>query len=371
MADILIYALTGLGVACAFQLFYWLFFMFRLRRHPERSTKNFPVSVVICAKNEAHNLSELIPQLYKQEYLDFQIVVVDDCSTDETPLTLATLKKEYPSLYYTTIPLDNVYRHGKKLAVTIGIRAAKHEHMMFIDADCRPTSTRWLREMADAYIDGKEMVIGYGKYAKEAGFLNFFIRFETFFNAVQYFGFAKAMKPFMGVGRNMSYTHKLYDASSKFRNNIGILSGDDDMFVSEMGTRANTAICYTPDGQTISEPCHTWGEWVTQKARHLSTSPYYPKKIKTMLGLEIITRQLFFFGVIALLLLGDDMTKIITASMWALREIVMYTSLIIAQKRMGEKGFWPYTLIMDIIVPWIQAFVWLWSVTSKHRDTWK
>ncbi|MCQ2204037.1 MAG: glycosyltransferase [Bacteroidales bacterium] len=345
--------------------------MFRIRRHPERSTKGEPMSVIICAKNEASNLKELIPMLYNQDFREFQVIVVDDCSTDDTPMVLAELKSRYPDFYYTSIPIDSIFRHGKKLAVTVGIKAAKHERMVFIDADCRPCSNRWLRELSDNYLDGKEMVIGYGKYEKEKGFLNFFIRFETFWNAVQYFGYAVAWRPFMGVGRNMTYTKSLYNQSSKFRRSLQVLSGDDDMFVSEVGTRKNTAICYTPESHTTSEPQHTWNDWVAQKSRHLTTAPYYPTPIKIMLGLEVVTRQLMLLGTIGLLIFGDMDVKIIAASIWAVREIVMHISLGLAQRRMGEKGLWQHTMIMDILVPWIQAFVWLRSVTSKHRDTWK
>lgn len=371
MTEILIYFTSALGAIFAFQLFYWAFFMFRLRKHPERSTKSQPLSIIICAKNEASNLEELIPLLFKQDYLEFQVIVVDDCSTDDTAMVLARFKAQYPCFYYTSIPIDSQFKHGKKLAVTVGIKAAKYERMVFIDADCRPSSEKWLRELSDNYLEGKEMVIGYGKYGKEKGFLNFFIRFETFWNAVQYFGYAVAWRPFMGVGRNMTYTKTLYNQSSKFRKSLQVLSGDDDMFVSEVGTRQNTAICYTADSHTVSEPEHSWSSWVAQKARHLTTAPYYPWAIKVMLGLEVATRQIALFGTIALLIWGDDMTRIIVGSMWGLRQIVMHISLGLAQKRMGESGLWQYTMLMDILVPWIQAFVWLWSIISKHRDTWK
>lgn len=372
MTDINIYLLTIISSAFVFQTFYWLFFMFRIRKHPERSTKCQPLSVIICAKNEADNLSQLIPLLYEQDYREYQIVVVDDCSTDDTPMVLARLKVAYPNLYYTSIPTDSKFRHGKKLAVTVGIKAAQYERMVFIDADCRPCTKNWLREISDSYIDGKQMIIGYGKYAYEKGFLNLFIRFETFWNAVQYFGYAKAFRPFMGVGRNISYTKQLYEQSSKFRSSLKLLSGDDDMFVSEVGTRNNTSICYTADSHTISEPKHTWQDWMTQKARHLTTAPYYPWSVKTLLALEIVSRQLLIWGsIIALIISADNNILIAIASIWLVREITMHTSMILAQYHMGEKKLWYYTLPMDIIMPWIQAFVWIWSIISKHRDTWK
>lgn len=371
MSQIEIYTIVTLSVLSAFQFFYWSFFMFRIRKRKAKGDNMPPISIIVCAKNEAYNLTQLVPMLFSQNYKKYQVVVVDDCSTDDTALELAELKARYPDLYYTSIPVDKKFHHGKKLAITLGIKAAVHEHLVFIDADCRPASNDWLTEIGSSYTDGKEIVIGYGRYAKERGFLNFFIRFETFWNAVQYFGYAVAWRPFMAVGRNMSYTKTLYNQSSKFRYNIGVLSGDDDMFVSEMGTRRNTAVCYSQPSHTESEPKHTWKSFFEQKARHLSTAPYYNGGIKTMLSLEVITRQLLFFGIILTLVFGGDVLRIVAASLWFVRQVLMHTSLGIAQSRMGERGLWPYTLVMDIIVPYIQALCWLWNLTTKHRDTWK
>lgn len=306
-----------------------------------------------------------------QRYRDFEVIVVNDASEDDSLMVLAQLKTEFPQLYYTSIPIDRKFSHGKKLAITVGIKAAKHEHLVFIDADCAPVSDKWLSEIASKYGDKKHLVIGYGKYAKRRGFLNFFIRYETFFNAVQYFGYAVALRPFMGVGRNLSYTKTLYDTSSKFRNNLKILSGDDDMFVSEVGTRANTAICFSPAAHTISEPKTTWGDWMEQKARHLTTAPLYPKSIKLMLGLEVFTRQLLFLMSLFMLLTCSEIVQIVVTSALLFRMIVIYSSLYIASRRMGEKKLWAMTLFMDVIVPWIQAIIWLRNLISKRTDIWK
>lgn len=346
--------------------------MFRIKKHVEEAVYHRePVSVLVCAKNEAENLRKNIPLLLSQDYYKFQIVVVDDCSTDDTQMVLATLKNEYPQLYYTTIPIDNKFQHSKKLAVTVAIKAAKYEHLIFIDADCRPATNQWIREIMIHYNGEHQMVLGYGKYEKYKGFLNFFIRYETFYNAIVYFGYAVAYKPFMGVGRNLSYTKSLFENSSKFRNNLSILSGDDDMFVSEMGTRKNTDICTVYTSHTISEPKKTWRDWVEQKSRHLTTAPFYKKGIKFLLGFEAISRQIIIFLGLYLLIFGNELTTIIVASTLFLRYILLYTSLIISSKRMNEKGFWPYTIFMDIIVPWIECWATIYSKISKKRDTWR
>ena len=173
--------------------------------------------------------------------------MVDDCSTDDTLMKLAEARERYPQLYYTSIPIDNHFKHGKKLAVTVGIKAARYDHLVMTDADCVPASTHWLEAIAQSFTEGKQLVIGYGKYRPTHGLLNYIIRYEAFWNAVQYFGFALSFRPFMGVGRNMSYTRSLYDNGSKYRCNIKILSGDDDLFIAE-----NSKHNYSIKGISIS-----------------------------------------------------------------------------------------------------------------------
>lgn len=366
--------LIGIGVVLAFQLFYWAFFMFRVRiRKIDIPDARPAVSVIVCAKNESDNLRNNIPLIMEQKYPEMQVIVVDDCSTDDTLLVLSELRTRYPDLYYTSIPVDTKFTHGKKLAVTVGIKAAKYEKIVFIDADCKPASEHWLTSLIEGYSsENIELVLGYGRYERTRGFLNFFIRFETFWNTVQYFGFARAMRPFMGVGRNMSYTKSLYDKSSKFRHHIGIMSGDDDLFISEMGRRDNTAIVAKPESQTISQAKRTWLEWFEQKSRHIKTSSLYPFSVKMMLGAELFSRFLIYLlPLVALWMIDDRMLLIIVGSAVLVRWILMHIALGIAHKRMGEKGLWWWAVPMEIVVPLVQSSVVIYSKLSKRNDIWR
>ena len=372
MESVELYAVVAFGVVAILQIFYQSFFMLRMRGRKEFSDKRPPLSIVVCARNEGGNISRLIDSLMQQKYPEFQVVVVDDCSTDDTLMQLAEAHQRYPQLYYTSIPIDNHFKHGKKLAVTVGIKAAKYQHLVMTDADCVPSSDRWLESIAQAYTEGKQLVIGYGKYRKIGGLLNYIIRYEAFWNAVQYFGFAVAFRPFMGVGRNMSYKRELYDASSKYRCNIKVLSGDDDLFISEMGTRANTSIVFSADSQTVSEPKHTWSQWVAQKARHLQTASYYPKSVSSILMLEQITRQLTIWGGVVLLICMPNVIILSSvASALFVREVLIYISLYRAQKLMGERGLWGAAIIMDTLLPWIQLLAWICGQSTKKNTKWR
>ncbi|SMO84907.1 Glycosyltransferase, catalytic subunit of cellulose synthase and poly-beta-1,6-N-acetylglucosamine synthase [Saccharicrinis carchari] len=321
-----LYALISLLVLLLIQLFYYLFFYTRLGGYIKKTTntpaKDFaypPFSIIICARNESQNLLRNLPAVLQQDYpASFEVVVVNDASVDDSAEVLTRLKTKYNHLYSTHIPYDEKFRHGKKLALTIGVRAAKHEHLLFTDADCEPAGKYWLKTMAQGFSDGKELVLGVGAHKKEKGFINLWQRYDTFQIAVQYLSFALRGVPYMGVGRNIAYKKSLFLKNGGFRKHQHMLSGDDDLFVRDTATRHNVAIVCDPQSFTFSESVKNFTEWKHQKRRHLTTSPFYKSGIKFLLGLEAIARQLFwgialfsvFFSNFALIFIGVIITKL-------------------------------------------------------------
>jgi len=169
-----------------------------------------PVSVVICARNEAENLEKYLPMILEQDYPDFEVIVVNDCSDDETEDVLKKLKEKYPHLRTTFLKEQEKFWHGKKLALTVGIKAARNEWLLLTDADCAPSSNEWIKIMASHFSDDKAIVLGYGGYLEYPGLLNRLIRYEAAFVALQYFSYALCRMPYMGVGRNLAYRKSLF-----------------------------------------------------------------------------------------------------------------------------------------------------------------
>lgn len=366
-----IYIIAILGVAWLTQVLYYLLIMARtLRKKPAVATTGKPpVSIVICAKNEQENLERNLPLVLNQNYPNFQVVVVNDCSEDDTEMVLARFKQTYQHLYYTTIPVDKKFFHGKKLALTIGIKAAQHELMLLTDADCAPATPEWLSAMTSHFTPGKELVLGYGKYKREKGFLNMLIRYETFWNAIQYMGHAMAAKPFMAVGRNIAYTKSLFNKGSQFRNSLTLASGDDDLFVMEAGTCQNTTICFEPKAQTISLAAKTLEEWLVQKARHLSTAAKIPFTTKVLLGTEIFSRQIFYLLTLYSLIFNTFAPIVI--GLFLSRLLLIHVIIFKAAQRFEEKGMSFVALLMDLLIPWFQAMAWLFKFFGGKRNKWR
>ena len=366
-----IYIIAALGLAWMAQILYYLLIMNRVvtkKTTPSPNDKP-PVSVIICAKNEQENLENNLPLILNQNYPNFQVIVVNDCSEDDTELVLARFKQNHQNLYFTSIPVDKKFFHGKKLALTIGIKAAKHEHLLLTDADCSPASNDWLAGMTANFTSGKELVIGYGKYKREKGFINALVRYETLWNAMQYMGHAIATKPFMAVGRNIAYTKTLFNKSSQFRNSLTIASGDDDLFVMEAGTKKNSTVCFSPEAQTISVAVKTLDEWLIQKSRHLSTAFRIPFTTKFLMGTEIISRQLFYLITLYCLIFNTFVPVVIGIFLCRLLliQIIFYK----AARQFDEKGISFAVLPMDLLIPWYQALAWLYKYFVGNKYKWR
>lgn len=194
--------------------------------HLEIETSNEPISVIICAKNEDDNLTEFLPKILTQNYLNFEVIVVNDCSNDNTEHVIDEYAKIFSNLRKANIKEDSYYKHGKKFAMLVGIKAATHNRLVFIDADCYPTSNNWLSQMAAGFTTNKQIVLGYGAYEKQSGILNKLIRFDTFCIASNYLSAAIKNKPYMGVGRNLAYTKDLFFKQNGFKSHYHINSGD-------------------------------------------------------------------------------------------------------------------------------------------------
>lgn len=253
------------------------------------------VSVVIAAWNELENLKELLPILEAQQYPDFEIVVADDRSHDGTYDYLLFNEGGYSKVNFVRIESLPAHFTAKKFAVTMGIKKATKEIILLTDADCRPTSEHWIDTMVAQLEGGKDIVLGYSPYSFEDSRLNSLIRYETFQTALQYLSFAKANTPYMGVGRNLMYRRELFWVGNGFLNHQELLGGDDDLFVNEVSNKRNVAICISEEAQMYSEPKKTWGEWITQKRRHLSVGKRYKFRDKFLLGSLALSQLLCWF----------------------------------------------------------------------------
>jgi cellulose synthase/poly-beta-1,6-N-acetylglucosamine synthase-like glycosyltransferase len=352
------------------QLFYYWFFFRHLAFYKEGSkekSQQHPVSIIICARDEANNLVKNFPGVLVQTYPStHEVIVINHNSQDETRYLLEEFKKTFKGLHLVNLEQEAKGIPGKKYPLSIGIKEAKHEIILLTDADCVPASEFWLQKMQDGFTDGVEVVLGYGAYNKKPGMLNRLIRFETFHTALQYLSYAIAGVPYMGVGRNLSYKKGLFLNNKGFSSLNHVPGGDDDLFVNKVANRTNTRVVIDPEAFTLSEPRKNWAEWTQQKNRHFSTAKFYKTSHKFLLGLYTFSHFLFYPLMILSIIFFDWRIALGVFGIRFLSQAIIYSK---AMQRLQEKDLFAWWWLLDIWM-FFYYIIFAPAIWKKPKKTW-
>ncbi len=364
--------LVSFGLILLVQLYYYLYYYIRIvfkKKKLATNNRKEPVSVIICARNEQENLEKYLPSILNQKYPDYEVIVVNDCSEDESEFVLERLQKKYSHLRTTTIKQDDKFYHSKKLALTIGIKAAKNELLLLTDADCQTESDMWIDKMQERFTNKKDIVLGYGGYFREKKLINNLIRFDTLFIAIQYLTFAAARKPYMGVGRNLAYKKSIFFKNKGFAKHHHLESGDDDLFISEVANKNNTVVQIDHLAITRSVAEESFSNWFKQKRRHTTTGIYYRFGTKWRIFCENISR-VFYYPLFVLSLIWFKEYYLFILGAFLFRTVIQLTIYKVAMKRLNEKYLLLPSLFYDFIMPYLNfSFVLANYFTTKRK--WK
>lgn len=320
------------------------------------------VSVIICAREESENLRRNLTAVLEQDYPQFEVIVINDGNTDESEDYLTLLEEKYPHLYHSFVPDSSRYISRKKLAVTLGIKASKHDWLVFTDADCQPQSNQWLRLMARNFTSRTQVVLGYSGYERGKGWLHKRACFDNLFTSMRYLGFALARSPYMGIGRNMAYRKELFYQQKGFSAHLNLQRGHDDLFINHIATADNTRVETDADATVRMQPVRRAKDWREEKIGYASTARLYHGVQRWLAGFETLTRLAFYTAWISALVVGILHFHWLAAGIAFFAFLLRFTmqAVIINKtaKDLGEKRRYYFTLpVFDLLQP-MQSLRW-------------
>ena len=321
-----------------------------------------PVSVIICAREESENLRRNLSAVLEQDYPQFEVIVINDGNTDESEDYLTLLEEKYPHLYHSFVPDSSRYISRKKLAVMLGIKASKHDWLVFTDAKCLPQSNQWLRLLARNFTSRTQVVLGYSGYERGKGWLHKRVCFDNLFTSMRYLGFALAGSPYMGIGRNLAYRKELFYQQKGFSAHLNLQRGDDDLFINHVATADNTRVETDVNATMRLQPVLRAKDWREEKIGYASTARLYHGAQRWIAGLETSTRLAFYGTWIAAVVTGilnfHWLTAGIAFSIFLLRYTLQAFIINNTAKDLDEKRRYYFTLpVFDLLQP-VQSLRW-------------
>jgi glycosyltransferase involved in cell wall biosynthesis len=361
------------GVCLIIQLLYhWGLFskvaFYKRNARPKLDEELEPVSVVLCARDAYEHLTELIPALLRQDYPDFEIVVVNDCSDDETEEYLKDLERNETKVKPVQLKQHLNFFNGKKFPLSMGIKSAQHDLIVLTDCNCMPVNEQWLRSVVNRYNSRTEIVIGYSPYVQKKSTLNRLMRFDAMQNGLLYLSAALNRHAYMGIGKNLSYRKELFYRNQGFISHYTTTVGEDDLFINQVATKKNTEVLIDAENAILTTPTNSFKLWMRQKSSRYSTVPKYNGRARLMLSLFYVSQFLFYVSFIALLALcANPAFSITNGAVFYIPILVFFfllrfgTQLFIyhkASKRLGEKGLLPGLILYDFLFaflsPWLR-----------------
>ena len=267
-------------------------------------TNSIGISVIITAKNEAKNLKMNLTFILNQDYPNFQVVVVDNGSTDNTRDVLDNFKSKHANLYVTFIPIGSEKVNDKKLALTVGIKAAKHDILLFTEPDTKPLTKRWVYEYAKAFNTDKKVVLGSCQLEMDKTISNKFILFDNLFLGIKYLSLALIKRPYMGIGRNMAFRKNLFFENKGFSSILNIEDGEDNVFINKIATKENVAVLISAESRVVSNVVDSFSIWRNIKTRYLTTQKHISLNVTRILKFEVFSRFGFYLLFATLSIIG-------------------------------------------------------------------
>jgi len=369
LASIILLSLLALFVAI--QVAYHLNIYGRFIKKTEHNESDYNwqgVSIVIAARSEYDNLQKLVPVLLEQDYPNYEILIVDDASCDGTTGYLEELEKMHPKIrgVFVTEEMKRNYQ-GKKLALSLGIKAAQNDIILLTDADCLPNSNQWIKHMVRPFHQsaGTEIVLGYSPFSKQGGMVNIISRMDNLYTGMTYFSYAMKKDPYMGVGRNLAYKRSLFFKHKGFASHLHIAPGDDDLFVQDAANSNNTEICLHPDGFVFTASKSNFGDWFSQKKRHNFVGKYYKFNHRFKLGMMALTHGLLWLTFIANAFKPESFG-------WAISLILLYWAIKwplvhLGFKKLKQSGMSLWIPIFDVLYVGYNAVFGLVAVFGKQK----
>jgi len=362
-------------------LFYWIvlakpyYYMHNIASGRLHSpTAKPPVSVIVYLKSSKQDLEQFLSNILEQDYPEFEVIIVTDSILDVDEEILKRLKNQYENLYSTHVPGNTKNVSRKKLALTLGIKAAKYDKLLFTESDSRLRTTDWIFSMVRHFSDAKTVVLGFSALESTENLSHRFMEYDYFFSNLQMISCALLNKPYTGNGRNLAYSEEHFIEQRGFVKHRILQHGEDDLFINDIATGDNTAVELSISSVTIAK-ISDFQDWKRQKTDRMLTQYFYKRGPVAFWRLESYTRIGFYAALIACLILGFPylsqqylLLPEIALTCFVIRfssQLFIINNIL---KHLHLEKFYSTILLFDVLQPFVNLYFYIYRFLKGKKN---
>lgn len=351
-------------VVTSIQIIYYLLFSSILIKNKKEViiSNEYPISVIVYNKNNGDSLKNNLPTLLNQEYSKFEILIVDSGTDSGTKELIADFIIKYKNLKIIKVENNEAFWGNKKYALTLGIKAAQYDHLLFTDAKTKILSRDWITKMSSNFSETKTINIGYQKFSKKDSFLNLLVRFENLITGIQCFSFIKINSPFMAFGDNLAFNKKAFFDVKGFIDHIKIPNGVGDLFIRDAATKKNITHTLSAKSFVENDAPNSMSSWFASLKSTKSLQKHYKIKQRILLYTFSVTKLLFYlFGIISLFFFSWKITLPIVLFYFLIQFVVIG----LTAKKLNDFDVIFFLPILEISLILIQISIFIAKLFSK------
>lgn len=281
-------------------VYYLLFIRFAFKKHPNcEKNVNTPVSVIVYSKNEQEKLKGFLQQFEKQTHVNYELILINNASSDDTRYIFEDYQRTHPNVSIVNVVNNENFWGSRKYALTLGIKKAKFENLLFTTVASHFESKNWITENIGLFGGANQIVLGHSYFNNKKGFLNHLVRFSELMSNIQNYGWGSVFKPYQGSQHNFGYAKSLFFQSNGFSDHMSIFQGAEDLFLKRNATFKNVILATNTNSLVKKEAPNSLSQWINYKVAQKKISKHY--KFVNKLNIKLFSFSQFVFFVLAIL----------------------------------------------------------------------
>ena len=339
-----------------------------LKSTNNNQSSKVPVSLISSVRNEEENVKTNFSKLLSIQNANFELVVVDDYSQDNTYVELGRLKERFKNLVVSSLSQET--RNSYKLGLNIALKAAKNDWVLLIPAGINTFSSEWLKTITNILHDDKTVILNYSNVEKQKGFFNHLYRIEKFLLQMKSFSYALNLLPFVYFEENIVFKREKYFEGGGFTGNINEPYANLELVINKFINRNSFLINLNKESAFFETSVITKKEYFDLIKKSFRIKTHLTAFKRFILSLGDIIRLVYLPFLILVFLIHPGL--------WLVLSVLIFIRILndvfimkIMLNRLNERKIFISSLIYELVVPYVKFVYWLYFRRQSRNLKWR